>query len=92
MKIWRFSLFLKKEPSPGVRLNIVEESLGVLRQSIVDLSDNLGVVSRQVEATRKKVYRDEIKGNGVEAPVVPGDEVTRVKVTQPGDLPPPDWV
>ena len=58
MKIFGFQLSVKKQPGPGARLVVIEESLASHDQVLHSLYERLGVVEKKAEATRRKVYRD----------------------------------
>ena len=86
MKIFGFQLSVKKQPGPGLRLAVIEESLQSHDQVLHQVVDRLREVEKKAEATRRKVYRDN------EEPV-PEEEKEKVETPsldnlQPGDIVP----
>ena len=86
MKIFGFQLSVKKQPGPGSRMAVIEESLGSHEQVLHTLVERLVLVERKAEATRRKVYRDTeepVAEEGKESPPAPSlDDL------QPGDIVP----
>lgn len=64
------------------------DELNVIVSALEDVSARLDKVEKQVEATRKKVYRDEQGGNGQWMPGV----VANTRPLQTGDPPPGEGV
>ena len=86
MKILGFQLSVKKQPGPGSRLAVIEESLAGHEQILHTIVDRLVVVEKKAEATHRKVYRDEPASaleQGKEPPHTPPPPEL-----QPGDIVP----
>ncbi|MBA7577921.1 hypothetical protein ES708_19777 [subsurface metagenome] len=87
MKILGFNISIKRQPGPGSRLAVIEESLASHKQFLEAIADRLVQVEKKAEATRRKVYRD-----GEEpAPDTTPQEPAPLKFEdlQPGDIVPP---
>ena len=89
MKVFGFQLSVKRQPGPGARLAVIEESLAGHEGILHTIVDRLVVVERKAEATRRKVYRDEEEPAPTDqqeaAPAVSLDNL------QPGDIVPPGF-
>ena len=77
---------MKKQPGPGSRLAVIEESQAGHEQILHTIVDRLVLVEKKAEATRRKVYRDDEepapKDQQEPAPAVPAENL------QPGDIVP----
>jgi len=90
MKIFGLNISVKRQPGPGSRLAVIEESLASHDQVLHALYERLGVVEKKAEATRRKVYRDgeepaPTDGQQEAAPAVSVEEL------QAGDIVPPGF-
>lgn len=85
MKIFGFQLSVKRQPGPGPRLSVIEESLTSHDQVLHSLYERLGVVEKKAEATRRKVYRDD------EGPA-PADQQEAAPAVSADALGPGDYV
>jgi len=87
MKFLGLNISIKRQPGPGSRLSVIEESLESHKQFLEAIADRLVQVEKKAEATRRKVYRD-----GEEpAPDATPQEPAPLKFEdlQPGDIVPP---
>ncbi len=86
MKFLWFNISVKRQPRPGARLAVIEESLESHKQFIEAIAGRLVQVEKKAEATRRKVYRDE------EEPVPTDQQETaplpKIDDLQPGDIVP----
>jgi len=86
MKIFGLNISIKKQPGPGSRLAVIEESLTGHEQILHTIVDRLVIVEKKAEATRRKVYRD------LEEPVPedgkPPEKAPALDELQPGDIVP----
>jgi len=89
MKILGLNISVKRQPGPGSRLAVIEESLAGHEQILHTIVDRLVIVEKKAEATRRKVYRDEEepapKDQQEVAPAVSAEEL------QAGDIVPPGF-
>ena len=87
MKIFGLNISIKKQPGPGTRLAVIEESLESHKQFLEAIAGRLVQVEKKAEATRRKVYRD-----GEEQAPLDQPEPAPVKFEdlQPGDIVPLD--
>ena len=89
MKILGLNISIKRQPGPGSRLAVIEESLTGHEQILHTIVDRLVVVEKKAEATRRKVYRDG------EEPVPTDQQESAPAVSaeslQAGDIVPPGF-
>lgn len=86
MKFLGFNWSIKRQPGPGSRLAVIEQSLDSHKQFLEAIADRLVQVEKKAEATRRKVYRD-----GEEpVPETTTQEPAPLKLEdmQPGDIVP----
>jgi hypothetical protein len=78
---------------PGHVRDVSAEDFGNMLEVVNELTDKITAVERQAEATRKKVYRDEVEVKGEEPVIVSKDggkqEVSTLAGLQAGDEVPP---
>ena len=87
MKILGFQLSVKRQPGPGSRLSVIEESQAGHEAILHTIVDRLVVVEKKAEATRRKVYRDEEEPAPTDQPGVPPSPAA--EELGPGDIVPP---
>jgi len=74
---------------PGHVRDVSAADFNILVESVNNLAGNLDEVARQTEATRKKVYRDEVKSDGDRFIPAPAIKESVLPNLQAGDEVPP---
>lgn len=69
-------LLLGRWRSPGYVRDVSASDFNTLTEAVVDIEQRLATTERQAEATRKKVYREDVKGDGAKEAEVAINQIT----------------